>query len=494
MYTLDRQHQAPTTAAIAVRRRNELGAGTLEYIGIAVGAAIIISALLLAPMAPQMTAGISNIICGVTSHIPGVGGSCDGQDSPSHEAFQQPCVISRGSSSANVNGSVLFIDGEQGASMVIEELSDGNFAVTIMDDKGIGASATPVELELGPVFDGGVGVGAMIRHSNGETYVFDNEDDAVAFANETKDYVDSNGSILEVGGIFQDRPGQDMQPQVSREVIELDGYGEALIGVGPNVGGKKKKNDDGDSSDSSDSGNQSDSGSDGPSQGGEPDTADWSWDWLPGVATGADVGGEAILETDHGEDLDDPSDDTTSVTFEVDAGADFSANAFSAGHSSERAGSATLTVDVNADGEITGVIVETTGITSDTAYDDADAESTTWTTEIPVENESDRETVEAWLLEGGDMPPADGIREQPPQDGSTQSEFNELVYNSGVTTNETHAIASDGGGWGLGAKLAAIGLGIGESNSSASEELKESQYLQPPESPGESRTMADAPC
>lgn len=73
-------------------------------------------------------------------------------------------------------------------------------------------------------------------------------------------------------------------------------------------------------------------------------------------------------------------------------------------------------------------------------------------------------------------------------------EFFDLVYNSGVTTNETHAITSDGGGWGLGAKLAAIGLGIGESNSSSSEELKEAQYLQPPESPGESRTMADARC
>lgn len=486
------------TSAPRAWTRSERGAGSLEYLGISVVVGVIILTLIAVPWLPQITAGFNNVICRVASNIPGEGISCEEQTPMTEEDFQPRCVLSRDSSTANVNGSVLFIDGENGASMVIEERSNGDYAVTIMDDKGIGASFDLAELEAGPILDVGVGAGAMGRYSEGETFVFDNEDDAIAFAEETQDYVDANGSILEAGGMFHDRPGEDAQPQETRHMVSLDGFIDGVASVGPNVGGKgkKKNNDDGDSSDSSNSGDQG-SDSDGSSSAGsgQEDEAEGSvsWDWLPGVAANGNVAGEALYEVDHGEDLDDPSDDTTAITFEVEGGGNASANAFSAGDSTERSGNAAMTVEVDSNGEITGLKFQTTGVTTDTDYD-SDAESTTWTTEVPVETESDRETVETWLMEGGTLPPADGVREQPPQDGSSQSEFEDLVYNSGITSSQTHSITSDGGGWGLGAKFAGIGGGVGESNSSSSEQLREAQYLQPPDSPGETRTMADAPC
>lgn len=121
----------------------------------------------------------------------------------------------------------------------------------------------------------------------------------------------------------------------------------------------------------------------------------------------------------------------------------------------------TMTVEMSTDGEITGLVFDKTSLTTDTSFDDADAE---------------------------------GVREQPPQDASAQSELEGLIYESGVTSNETRAITADGDGWDLSAKAGGVGAGIGTSESSSSERLMDARYLQPPESPGESRTMADAPC
>lgn len=466
----------------------ERGAGTLEYIGIAVAAAIIVAALLLVPLAPQMTAGIQNIICGVTSHIPGAGAACADQDQPFHDQeFHPRCVIARGSQSANLDGSILVVDGKTGASMAVEERSDGNYVVTIMDDEGQGLSADLVKLEVGPLLDLGAGVGIMVDQSEGHSWVFRSEDEALAFAEEARDYVNANGSFLQVGGIFHDRPGGDLPPQVTREVHSVEAFAQANAGIGPNVGGKKrnKNNDDADSSGSSGSGSGSDS--DDPSGG-------FSADWLPQFAAGADVGSDMIMEHDRGENLDDPADDTFSFTFQVDGSAEASMNIFDASDGSERASSGTMKIEVGPDGNISGLVFGHTSLTSDTDFDGADAESVTWTTEIPVESEADRETVERWLREGGELPSPQGVREQPTQDGSPQSEFEQLIYDSGITSSETHAITSDGGGWGLNAKLAGIGGGFGQSSSSTSEQLMGAEYLQPPRSPGETRTMAEAPC
>ena len=229
------------TSAPRAWTRSERGAGSLEYLGISVVVGVIILTLIAVPWLPQITAGFNNVICRVASNIPGEGISCEEQTPMTEEDFQPRCVLSRDSSTANVNGSVLFIDGENGASMVIEERSNGDYAVTIMDDKGIGASFDLAELEAGPILDVGVGAGAMGRYSEGETFVFDNEDDAIAFAEETQDYVDANGSILEAGGMFHDRPGEDAQPQETRHMVSLDGFIDGVASVGPNVGGKGRR-------------------------------------------------------------------------------------------------------------------------------------------------------------------------------------------------------------------------------------------------------------
>lgn len=479
------------------RTADERGAGTLEYLGIAVVAAVIILALVAVPWLPQITAGFNNTICRITSNLPG-GISCEEQDPMTEEEYQPRCVLSRGSQSGNINGSVVVVDESGGASMAIEERSDGDYAVTLMDEHGIGLSFELLKVQAGPLLDISAGAGGMGHENEGETWVFDSEDEALAFAEETQEYVDANGSFLELGGMFHSRPGEDMTPQVTREVHSVEAFANANAQVG--FGGKKRgnNNDRGNSDGGSGSG-QGSGGSSGSGQGSSGSGSDGDTegglhaDWLPQFSAGADISGEMVVEVDHGDDLDDPADDTRTFTFGTGRSANAGANVGDLSEGSERAASSSMSVETDKDGKIVGVTFREGTITSDTDFD-ADVESTNWTTEIEIDSESDREVVANWLTEGGEIPSAEGVREQPASEGSAQSEFEELMYESGVTSQETHAVTSDNGGWDVGLKVSGIGGGFGESSSSTSEQLMDAQYLAPPDSPGGTRSMESTPC
>ncbi|WP_300343848.1 hypothetical protein [Nesterenkonia sp.] len=489
--------QRPSLADAWSQLKSERGAGNLEYLGIAVTAAVVVLALALVPWLPQVTATFHNVICSIAANVPGTGGSCEGGGLMTEEDFQpDQCMLSRGAQSASLDGSVLFLEGSDGASMVVEELSDGTYAVTYMDDSAVGASLDLLKLNAGPLLDVGLGAGFMDHMNLGETRVFDSEAEAMAFAEEVQNYVDANGSYWKMGGMFHSPPGEDIPPQITREVMRTEGFANANAQVGPSVGGKKKNrnnNDQGDSEgDSGSSGGDSSGGATG--QDGSDDSLGFNADWLPQLSAGGSISDEAIIEVDHGEDLDDPSDDTTSIIFGTQQSGDASGNFFSWNDQTQRGSSESMTIDVDADGEITGITLREGSVTSDTDYQDADYESTTWTTEISVDSEHEREIVEAWLEGGEDIPSAEGVREAPTQDGSPQSDFEQLLYTSGVTSHETHAGTSEEGGWGIGAKLASIGGGFGKSTSSSSEQLVDAGYLAPPDTPGGTRSIEETPC
>lgn len=121
----------------------ESGAGTLEYTGVTVAITVIIASLVALPwasqFAPQVRDTISEVICNISSHLPG-GGECGG-DLLTEEDFQPRCTVSSNAQNAGsaVDIAWLSLGGDAGLSW--QEFSDGEVHVTIMDGYSAGANA-----------------------------------------------------------------------------------------------------------------------------------------------------------------------------------------------------------------------------------------------------------------------------------------------------------------------------------------------------------------
>ena len=168
------------------RRRAERGQGSLESVGIILLAAILAGSVvgLIVQTSPSLRDEVSYRICQIVHVLDS--GSCEAPDEPrtaDDRVPEEPCMASSDSVSAEASASVV-VTVRRGYSFLIEEMSDGTYKVTRVDDFGVGTGVGP-GIDVSLTIDGkkyGVtaiaSADAMLAGKMGETWYADDADDA----------------------------------------------------------------------------------------------------------------------------------------------------------------------------------------------------------------------------------------------------------------------------------------------------------------------------
>ena len=284
------------------RRRfpaRQSGQGTIEYIGIAVIAAIIIAGIIAVPMAPNMTSGLDKIICGVLKNSPfGSPEACSPPKPPK-------CVVSTNSTRNGNEASIKVVNFNSGQGYTVTEYSDGSVDVAITDDYSVEGN---FGLKKAKLKGKGLSLALSVSGTYGNTskYRFKSMEDAAELIQQAKDRANSGHKYVPGGPIANERPaGED----TSTHEFSLKGGGEADFSLKELVEGKAKKSDgNSQGSDASqDEGNSSNTEDIG--------VEDINMD--AGVGASIEIGEKGQVEFDKGDKKDDPSDDTRKATFAV---------------------------------------------------------------------------------------------------------------------------------------------------------------------------------
>lgn len=121
--------------AIDVRRRRESGQGSLERVGAMVLVGVIIAAIYFVVNGGSVTPQIAKAWCMITS----AGQTDCSQDPTANPKLPtEPCTVDESGHKASLKGAVvLAIEGNR--ALIVEELSDGTYKVTMVDGAKVGA-------------------------------------------------------------------------------------------------------------------------------------------------------------------------------------------------------------------------------------------------------------------------------------------------------------------------------------------------------------------
>ncbi|WP_293878872.1 hypothetical protein [uncultured Brevibacterium sp.] len=272
------------------RRRfpaRQSGQGTIEYIGIAVIAAIIIAGIIATPMAPNMTSGLEKIICGVLKNSPFGGPEMCSPPKP------PKCITATNSTRNGNEAGIKVVSFKSGQGYTVTEYSDGSVDVAITDDYSIEGN---FGLKNTKLKGNGLSLALSVSGTYGNTskYRFASMEDAAELIQQAEDRTNSGHKYVPGGSIANERPaGED----ASTHEFSLKGGGEADFSLQELAKGKSKKNDG--QSEGSD-------GSEG--EGNSSKTGDTSAD--AGAGASIELGVKGQTEHDKGANKDDPSDDT----------------------------------------------------------------------------------------------------------------------------------------------------------------------------------------
>lgn len=493
-------HSRPVRAPGAGKER---GAGTLEYIGVAVTAALIIAALLMVPMGPKMADGVRSIICGISSHSPwGDGGDCGGNDPNTPPR----CMVASNENSreSGLGASVrvpkvpiLKFSGEigDGVAVVLEETSDGDYTVSVVDTRygGLGAE---VGGDIEDVVALKAGVSARLQAGEGFQETFSSQEEAMAYYEATYDHFDSGWNLVPGSTLARSFPTLDDSPpqrEFSTFELELTGEAQASIERPSLVGGDEEESSDGDG------GAQ---GGDGQGSQDEPGGVELDTDlveipssWVPSAGLEGSLSGEVQYMVDRGENMEDPSDTTYHYTMGYEMGGSFDVTAGSIAewvtemdlsHDAERSRSGMYTVITDHQGEVVGVEFETISYVGSNG--DGVAEVSTLT--MDIETEAQRRAFEDWTRDPLSSWPDPTLEELPAAGSSDapRSEFEQMVYDQGTAGRNTYAVetGSDNGFW----ENAAGWLPwYDASREYTNMELVDSQWAPPTQGAGASRTF-----
>lgn len=442
----------------------ERGAGSLEYVGLAVVVSVIIAGLVAVPWMPRVTTGIQGVICSILSHVPG-GGSCgEGDDvAMTDEDFVPECTIGRNTVSRDSSIIIGPGNGGSGVTLITEQIvgpdGDERYAVTVTDDYHAGAEAGK-KVGEGDYEAGGT-IGVDLRYGNGDTWYFDNEADYLEFKEKAEEYFGSNWNYVPGSQLFRDLPDDVPRPRVSHHQVDLELSAEGSAKVKPpTIGGDEE------------------------GEGG----VQLPGDWMPSGSAGIEVGGSVRITTDRGEDMDDPSDDRTQYTvgFEVSGEAEVSGGGENAGVNGGYRGN--YTVETDADGNVTKLIFETTHNFDAGVGDDANQKNQTVTrTELDITSDEDRRIVEEWMQDPMQQFPNSETAMNPsehPHD--PQRNFENLLYEQGIVSRSEYEgeFGSDGSNW----------IIYEESSEWLDESLDQAEHLEPPDGSGGSREFVPTDC
>ncbi len=166
------------------RLRAETGSGSLEFVGVVILAAVLVAATVgaVASSSPGVRDTIWAKVCEIT------GGGCTASEAPSNEDYKpEDCELYNSERKVSATVDITFVRLGGGATVQRVEKSNGDVEITILEEGRGGAVAAAGGHGGFKIGDKSVGfdweaeAAATIGLQGGETYVFDNREDADAF-------------------------------------------------------------------------------------------------------------------------------------------------------------------------------------------------------------------------------------------------------------------------------------------------------------------------
>lgn len=168
----------PATGGRAVGER---GAATLESVGVTIVASLIVTSLLLAvlPQARILRETMAYAICQVVTF--GQGGCTPPSSSPEAHEPTEPCVVTQNGIERNTEIGILVVTTSDGRRIEIQQLSNGDYQVTVTDTSDVGAevgvggglSLTVNDTTVGGFAEAEAGISLDI--ADGQVYVTDED-------------------------------------------------------------------------------------------------------------------------------------------------------------------------------------------------------------------------------------------------------------------------------------------------------------------------------
>lgn len=480
-------------------RKPESGQGTIEYLGVAVLIAVLIASLAVAPVAPKLGTAIKDTVCKVAQPV--LGGSCDSSEEkePTPEDYMMECPVLTETNRHGSEVDVMFFTLGSGVTMKVTEMSDGSAEVQLIGDITAGANLEAAKAKFGDWVKLNAGVGVDITGSMGDTWTFDNVEDAKSFAQANQDRVDSWTNNVPLLGTFINTSNAPENPRKSTYAVDYSKWGEASAGLDVNNAKKKAKGGK-DSNSNGDSGDKSGSGwkSDDYDSSGKSDAKEASNlanlskldKYIPKGAVSVDSTKTGSMQIDRGENLDVPSDDKTTFTFDVKNSADGSVKGLGFDGGGNAGGQTSYSIETDSNGNVTGLKIAQSvegGVGTGGAKDDN--KSKVFVADFDLSDPESRKTVTDFLQNPGGIPNLEDLAEGK-LIGSTpeQKAMAEYMQSPNVKLNEmTMKNTNESDGFSLGAKLFGVGLGYENSNSSSTAELEDAHTWVPDENGGRKR-------
>jgi hypothetical protein len=163
------------------RRQGERGAATLESVGVTIVASLIVTSLLLAvlPQARILRETMAYYICQVVTF--GQGGCTPPSSLAEAHEPTEPCVVSQNGVERNQEIAIIVVTTSDGRRIEIQQLSNGEYQVTVTDTTGAGAEVGVgggLSLTVNDTTVGGLAVadaGASLDIADGQVYVTDED-------------------------------------------------------------------------------------------------------------------------------------------------------------------------------------------------------------------------------------------------------------------------------------------------------------------------------
>lgn len=234
------------------RRRTEVGAGTLEFVGVAILAAVLVVATVgaVASSSPQVRESVKTQICRI------LGGDCSTGSGTTEAVDLRPeCEIYSEQNEVSATIDIAFVRVAGGGIVQRSEKSDGTVEITLLNEGrggGVVAAGAHGKARIG---ENSFGVdveaeaAATVGIQAGETYLFNDADDADAF----QDYLQgelaqdtvSAASPLFAAGNWVVEKVSDEQPPTNAGVqktytrfdVAVEASAEASAGFGSGAGG-----------------------------------------------------------------------------------------------------------------------------------------------------------------------------------------------------------------------------------------------------------------
>lgn len=483
-------------------RLRESGQGTIEYLGIAVCISVLIASLSVSmtPVGQNLGSSIQKVICQIASPV--TGANCGDPENYDPEEYMVNCPVIGDSQQRGSAFDVAFVSLGGGMTLKVVKMSDGTAQVSLIGDVSAGAKYELAKAKLNDWVELNAGVGIDITGSMGDTWQFDSWEDAEAFAQNNKERVDSGWNYVPVLGPIINKQNAPADPRSSTYAINVEGWakGEGGIGIptgkGDNSNGKSGKNSnansDGSNESSSKSGSTNTTSGDGSEAKSDSKTdlkvqdnlneLSGLNDLLPQAGINIDASAQGALTYDRGENLDDPSDDTRTFTFDVGAGgnADGKGLGFNAGGNTGIKTSFSYKLD--AQGNVIGLTIaqshEMGGGTGDKSDDNT---STVYKAELDLTDPKNRQIVADFMQNPGGIPDLEkvatsGLGPQTPE----QQALVDLMQTPAFKLNKmTMKNINESDGISLGVKVSGLGLAYENSDSSTHTELEDAQTLVP---------------